>query len=192
MTSVADKRMASMLTEEVNSARRNWDWFVVLGIVQIVAGMLAAGYALTETPPSAATLGVLFLVAAGAQIAAAMLTRDWSAFFLFLLLGVLNAVVGLLALRQSPLAGEGLNIMLMAGCPIGSMFRIIIASVQGFPSWSWVRLNGVVTILLGVAIWGPWPESGLWALGLLIGIDLVVNGVIWSVLAVGVHALTRW
>ncbi len=138
------------------------------------------------------TLGVLLLAAAAAQIAAAMLTRDWIAFSLFLLLAVLNAVVGFLALRQSPPGGEGLSLVLLAGYPIGSIFRITIASVQGFPSWGWVRLNGVVTMLLGVAVWGPWPESGLWALGLLIGIDLIVNGAIWSVLAVAVHALARW
>ena len=97
-----------------------------------------------------------------------------------------------MALWQSPLAGEGLNLVLMAGYPIGSMFRIIIASVEGFPSWSWVRLNGIVTILLGFAIWEPWPDSSLWALGLLIGIDLVVSGVTWSVLAVGVGIVARW
>ncbi|MGO9111602.1 MAG: DUF308 domain-containing protein [Thermoguttaceae bacterium] len=191
MTNVADDRIASMLTEEVNSSRRNWDWILVLGIVQIVAGILAAGYALSETPASVVTLGVLLLVAAGAQIAAAMLARDWIAFFLFLLLGVLNAVVGFLALREWLLGAEGLNVVLVAGYPIGSMLRVVIASVEGFPSWNWARLNGAITMLLGVAIWGPWPECNLWALGLLIGIDLVVNGAIWSVLAVGVHTLAR-
>ncbi len=51
MTSVADNRMVGMLTEEVNSARRNWDWFAVLGIVQIVAGTLAAGLRFDRSAP---------------------------------------------------------------------------------------------------------------------------------------------
>ena len=41
--------------------------------------------------------------------------------------------------------------------------------------------------LLGAAFWRQWPESGLWVLGMLVGIEIIVNGVTWSVLAVGVH-----
>ena len=41
-------------------------------------------------------------------------------------------------------------------------------------------------MLLGVAFWRQWPESGLWVLGMLLGV-VIVNGVTWSVLAVGVH-----
>ena len=45
MISITGDRIGSMLTEEVNSARRNWDGFLALGIVQIMAGMLAAALA---------------------------------------------------------------------------------------------------------------------------------------------------
>jgi uncharacterized membrane protein HdeD (DUF308 family) len=50
-----------------------------------------------------------------------------------------------------------------------------------------VLCNGIVTVLLGIAIWQQWPASGLWVLGTFVGIDLIVNGVTWSVLAVGVR-----
>jgi uncharacterized membrane protein HdeD (DUF308 family) len=50
-----------------------------------------------------------------------------------------------------------------------------------------VLCNGVITVLLGIAIWQQWPGSGLWVLGTFVGIDLIVNGVTWSVLAVGVR-----
>jgi uncharacterized membrane protein HdeD (DUF308 family) len=58
---------------------------------------------------------------------------------------------------------------------------------ERFPSGGWVLCNGIVTILLGIAIVQQWPESGLWVLGMFVGIDLIVNGATWSVLAVGVR-----
>jgi uncharacterized membrane protein HdeD (DUF308 family) len=45
--------------------------------------------------------------------------------------------------------------------------------------------NGVVTVLLGAANWRKWPEPGLWVLGIFVSIELIVNGVTWSVLALG-------
>jgi uncharacterized membrane protein HdeD (DUF308 family) len=47
--------------------------------------------------------------------------------------------------------------------------------------------NGVITALLGIAIWLQWPASSLWVIGMLVGTDLIVNGVTWSVLAFGVR-----
>jgi uncharacterized membrane protein HdeD (DUF308 family) len=188
MTTTAQNRLASMLTEEANRVRTNWGWLLALGIVQIVAGMLAVSFAFTATLASVVTLGILLLIAAGGQMVAAILARDWGGFFLFLLLGGLYAVTGFLMLQHPLLAAEGLTLMLAAAFLVGGMFRIVIALVERFPSWGWVLFNGIVTVLLGIAIWQQWPESGLWVLGLFVGIDFIMSGVTWSVLAVGVRS----
>jgi uncharacterized membrane protein HdeD (DUF308 family) len=187
MTTLANDRIAGMLTEATNRIRKNWGWFFALGMVQIVAGMLAVGFAFSATLASVVTLGVLLLIAAGAQMAAAIGARDWSGFFLFLLVGVLYAVAGFLTLQHPVLAAEGLTLMLAAFFLAGGVFRIIIAVAERFPSWGWVLCHGIVTVCLGIAIWQQWPGSGLWVLGMFVGIDLIVNGVTWSVLAVGVR-----
>jgi uncharacterized membrane protein HdeD (DUF308 family) len=187
MTTIANDRIAGMLTEEANRIRKNWGWFLALGIVQIVAGTLAVGFAFSATLASVVMLGILLLIAAGSQTAAAIWARDWSGFFLFLLVGVLYAVAGFLSLQHPLLAAEGLTLMLAAAFLVGGVFRIIVALVERFSSWGWVLCNGLITVLLGIAIWQQWPGSGLWVLGTFVGIDLIVNGVTWSVLAVGVR-----
>ena len=93
-----------------------------------------------------------------------------------------------MTLRQPVLAAEGLTLVLAAAYLAGGMFRIVFALVERFPSWGWVLLNGIITLLLGIAIWGQWPASGLWVLGLFVGIDLIVNGATWLALAVGVRS----
>jgi hypothetical protein len=89
-------------------------------------------------------------------------------------------VVGFSTLQQPVLAVESLTLVLAAAFVVGGVFRIIVALVERFPSWGWVLANGVITVLLGIAIWRQWPASGLWVIGMFVGIDLVVNGVTWS------------
>lgn len=130
-------------------------------------------------------LGILFLFAAGAQTAAAMFARNWGGFFLFVLLGVVYAVAGFLTLQHPLLAAETLTLMLAAAFLVAGAFRIIVALLERFPCWGWVLGNGILTMLLGLVIWQEWPDSGLWVLGLFVGIELIMNGVSWSVFAVG-------
>jgi uncharacterized membrane protein HdeD (DUF308 family) len=120
-------------------------------------------------------------------MAGALLARDWGGFFLFLLLGLLYVVAGLLTLEHPLLAAEGLTLMIAALFLLVGLFRIAVALIDQLPFSSCVLFNGVVTVLLGVAIWRQWPAFGLWSLGMLVGIELIVNGVAWSVLAVGVR-----
>jgi uncharacterized membrane protein HdeD (DUF308 family) len=185
MSTLTHNQIPGVLTEAADRVRRFWGWFLFLGILQIVAGTVAVGFAFSATLVSVVTLGVLLLISAGGQIVASVLARDWGGFFLFLLLGVLYAVAGIMMIRQPLVAAESLTLMLAAAFLIGGMFRVIVALIERFPSWGWVLFNGVVTVILGVLIWRQWPSSGLWVLGMFVGIDLIMNGVTWSVLAVG-------
>jgi uncharacterized membrane protein HdeD (DUF308 family) len=182
MNVIAQKRSGDPPRQEVTGIRKNWGWFLALGIVQVIAGTLAAGFAFSSTLASVVTLGVLLLIAAGAQIAAALLARDWDGFFLFLLLAILYAVAGFLTLRHPLLAAEGLALMLAALFLVVGLFRIAVALIDQLPSWGLRLFNGIVTMLLGLAIWRQWPASGLWVVGMSVGIELIVNGVTWPVL----------
>jgi uncharacterized membrane protein HdeD (DUF308 family) len=192
MTANAENRAAVVVAVDLAGIRKNWGGFLALGIVQIIVGTLAVSFAFSSTLASVVILGALLLIAAGAQMASAMLARDWDGFFLFLLLAFLYAVAGLLTLQYPLLAAEGLTLMLAALFLLVGLFRIAVALLDRFPSWGWVLFNGVVTVLLGIAIWQQWPVSGLGVLGMLVGIELIVNRVTWAVLAVSVrNALAR-
>jgi uncharacterized membrane protein HdeD (DUF308 family) len=187
MNAIAQDRFADALNEEVTEIRKNWGWLLALGIVQILAGTVAVGFAFRETLASAVMLGVLLLIAGGAQMAAAILARAWDGFYLFLLLATLYAVAGLPMLQHPRIAAEDLTLMLAVLFLIVGLFRIAVALLDRVPSRGWILFNGVVTVLLGVAIWRQWPDSGLWAVGMLVGVELIVNGVTWSVLSLGVR-----
>jgi uncharacterized membrane protein HdeD (DUF308 family) len=187
MSTVSTQPLPGVLSELVAEVREIWWWFLALGIIQIVVGVLAVSFAFSATLASVVTLGILLLIAAGAQLAAAIWTRDWGGFFLYVLVGILYAVAGFLTIQQPLLAAETLTLMLAAAFLVGGMFRIVAAAVERFPAWGWVLGNGIVSVVLGLLIWRQWPASGLWALGMFVGIDLIVNGVNWSVVAIAVR-----
>jgi uncharacterized membrane protein HdeD (DUF308 family) len=111
------------------------------------------------------------------------MARSWKGFFALLLVGIVYGVTGLLTLAHPIATAAGLTLMLAAALFVGGTFRIAVSLVEQFPSWGWVLIHGVMSVLLGVMIVAEWPVSGLWVIGTLMGIDLTINGVSWIFLA---------
>jgi uncharacterized membrane protein HdeD (DUF308 family) len=132
--------------------------------------------------------GALLLVAGGVQIATAILTRTWRAFFLHLLVGILYLVLGGLMIEHPDRAARGLTLMIAAAFLIGGLFRIVFSLFSdSFPGWGWVLGNGVVTLVMGILIWRQWPASATWVIGLFVGIDLLGAGGAWVALALALR-----
>lgn len=56
--------------------------------------------------------------------------------------------------------------------------------------WGWALRNGPITLLLGIFVWAHWPSTGLWVIGMFIGIDLIFSGWAQVMLASGVRRLS--
>lgn len=69
----------------------------------------------------------------------------------------------------------------------------IVRAVQhrGMARWGFLLFDGVVTLGLGVLVLAQWPESSVWLLGLLVGVDLLVGGMSMLLLATAAGRLTR-
>jgi len=118
-----------------------------------------------------------FMVVAGIfYLVGAFFTRGWGGFFLSLLAGVLYLAAGLILIDHPMEAAILYTVLLAVFFFVEGLFRIVAALAGQFRHWGWVLLNGVVTLLLGVLIWRQWPLSGLYVVGLFLGINLVVSG----------------
>lgn len=188
MATVGTDRLTGTFNEEAKRIRNIWGWFLALGIIQIVVGVFALSFAFSATLASVLLLGILLVIAAGAQLTAAFWARDWRGFFVFCLVGLLYLVTGLLMFQHPLLAAESLTLLLAAALLVGGTFRIVVAVTERFPAWGWVFFNGILTALLGLLIWQEWPWTGLWVLGTFVGIDLILNGMTWSIVAIAVRS----
>jgi uncharacterized membrane protein HdeD (DUF308 family) len=161
-------------------ARRTWGWFLALGIVLVLLGLLALGWSVLTTLVSVVIFGWFLLLGGVLSVVHAFVQRRWGGFFLELFAGILYAVFGLMVVGNPAVSAVALTLLIAVFLMIGGLFRIITALTVRFHHWIWVLLNGVISLLLGLMIWSQWPVSGLWVIGLFIGIDLIFYG--WSLI----------
>jgi uncharacterized membrane protein HdeD (DUF308 family) len=170
---------AADLRQELAAFRRNWLWFVLLGVALIAVGVLALGSQVIASLATAVAIGALLLVGAVVEIVGAFWSRGWSGVLLHLLSGLLSLVVGVLFLRAPVDAVLALTLLLACLLTVGGTFKIVAALSYRFEGWGWPLLSGVIDLVLGVLIWLEWPSSGLWVIGLFVGISLVFRGFNW-------------
>ncbi len=157
--------------------KKNWGWFLALGVLLIVLGAVAIGRAWLVTLVSMVFFGWLLIIAGVVEaVHSFWRQRNWSGFFLDLLTGLLYAVVGLLVVSNPLQTSAALTLLISVFLIFGGVFRIAAALSVRYPHWGWVLLHGIVQLALGVMIWRHWPVSGLWVIGFFIGIEMFCNG----------------
>jgi len=161
----------------------SWGWFVALGIALVLLGLVAVSWSGLATLVSVEVFGWLLLVGGVLSVVHAFVRRRWGGFLVELLAGVLYAIVGLIVIDSPAEGAVALTLLFALFLLVGGVFRIMTALTVRFHHWVWMLLNGVVSLLLGLMIWKQWPLSGLWVIGLFIGIDMIFYG--WSLIMLG-------
>lgn len=169
--------------------RKRWAWFLGLGIAFIILGFLAVGSSTLVTLGSIIFLGSLLFVVGVVQIGLTPSVRQWSGFFISLLAGLLYTVVGLIMIIHPAASAVNLTLLMAVFFLVGGIFRIVSAASMRFEHWGWAVLSGVIKSILGLLIWLGWPDTGLWVIGLFIGIDLIFFGWFWVLISLTARAL---
>ena len=155
----------------------------------IFLGLAALYYATFFTIASVEILGYFLILGAAMYIGGACFTSSWNGFFLTILMGVLELIVGLICVRHPEEAAIVYTLLMAAYFMVGGLFRIVTAAVGQFRGRGWVFLSGLITLILGVMIWQQMPFSGLWVIGTFLGIDLIINGSWYFMLGLEVRRL---
>src|SRR5262249_45264170 len=100
-----------------------------------------------------------------------------------------SGVLGALIVWRPLVTAEILTLLMGAFFLVAGLFQLITPFVVSLPDWGWHALNGVITLLLGILILVQWPVSGLWVIGLFVGIELIFYGGAWIVLALSLRSL---
>jgi uncharacterized membrane protein HdeD (DUF308 family) len=153
-------------------------------------GVVAIGAPVVATIAVQFMLGWLLVISGIAEGIHAFMAQGWRGFLLELLSAVLYLAVGVLLL-VNPLGGAvALTIVVAVFLIVEGIFKIITAlRVRDHDGWGWLLASGIVSVVLGVLIWAQWPASGLWVIGLLVGIQLLFTG--WALVMLALAA-KRW
>jgi uncharacterized membrane protein HdeD (DUF308 family) len=124
-----------------------------------------------------------------AQIVSSFWAGRWTGFLLSVLIGILYVVVGGEMVARPFEAGLALTILVGSFLLVEGIFRVVAAMSLRMHHYGWILLNGVITALLGLMVLAEFPESGLWVIGLFVGIDLLFNGWTWVMLSLGLRSI---
>jgi uncharacterized membrane protein HdeD (DUF308 family) len=168
--------------------RAKWGWIVALGAVYVIAGIVALGSIITATVASVYVVGIMMLISGVAEVVNAFQIKSWAKFLLWLVLGALYVIAGFVTFQNPLLAAALLTLFLGATLVASGIMRFLLSlsMIERMP-WIWVMLSGAVTFLIGLVILAHWPVSSLYALGLFLGADLVIAGIGWIGIGLGLR-----
>jgi len=165
-------------------------WIVALGVVYIIAGLIALSSIVMATVVSVFVVGIMMVIAGIAEIVNAFQIKTWGKFLLWLLLGALYVVAGFLTFENPYLAAAILTLFLGVALIVSGVTRIILAfGMQAAMPWVLVLLSGIITLLLGLIIVAHWPVASLYVLGIFLGVDLLLAGASWVGIGLGLRRL---
>lgn len=168
-----------------------WGWFLALGILFVIVGIVAISSSVMATVFSIFFLGILLLVGGAMQMVHSFQIREWGGFLLHLLGGILTMVVGMVAVSAPAAGALAITLMISVYLLVGGLFRVISAIAAHFPAHGLVALSGLMSFVLGLMLWLQWPISGLWFIGTCVGIDLIFHGASWIAFALAARRLPR-
>ena len=162
-------------------------WFIAIAVLFILLGIFAIAEPFTAGLGVTLLVGWLLVLGAVAHFIAAFKGGGAKHVILQVLVGVIYLIGGGYFLTHTIMGVSTLTLLLASVILVEGIFELVayfrLRSVGGS---GWLLLNGLVTLLLGGLIWFHWPSSSVWAIGTLVGVNLLMTGI--SRLMVGLAA----
>jgi len=171
------------------SIREHWVLFLIEGIVLVVLGLLAIIIPPIATIAVTIFLGWLFLISGVVGLVTTFWARHAPGFWWSLLSAVLAIATGIVLLAWPISGAVSLTLLLIVFFTIEGVLSIMYAlehkkELSG--RWGWMLTSGIIDLVLAAIILAGLPGTAAWALGLLVGINMLFGGT--AMIAMAMHA----
>jgi uncharacterized membrane protein HdeD (DUF308 family) len=176
----------------VNQALHDhWMLYLVEGVVLLVLGTIAIIIPPLATLAATILFGWLFLISGVVGLVTSFMMRAAPGFWWSLISAALGVLVGGWLLARPVSGAVSLTILLVAFFVIEGAVSIMFAldhkrELSG--RWGWMLMSGIVDLVLGAMILAGLPSTAAWAIGVLVGINMVFGGT--ALIAMALHART--
>jgi uncharacterized membrane protein HdeD (DUF308 family) len=169
-------------TREV--VRRYSTWYLIQGVLMVLAGIVALVYPFVSTVALVVVLGWLLIFSGIVQGISLIGAQNVPNFWLQLVSVVLSIIVGVLFLRRPGEAVVTLTLLLIVFFMVEGFAKLLFSlTIRPLPNWGWVFASGIIGILLSIYLFANLTTTAVWLLGVLLGIQLIFEGVALSSLA---------
>lgn len=171
-----------------NLVRQASTWSIVWGVLLIVFGMLAIGSPILAAVAVNAVIAWLIVLAGVVHLILAFHAHGAGSLIWKLLVGLAYLFFGAYLLMHPLLGVASLTLVLASLFLIEGVLDIILFfKMRSVGGSSWVLLDGIITLLLGLMIYMQWPSSSAWAIGTLVGVSMIISGLTRMMLSLAVR-----
>ena len=157
--------------------RDNWGWYLALGAALVLLGLVCLGAAYAATVATVALFGIVTLLGGVVIAVSAIWAGSFWGAILRLAGGVLFVIAGFYLITR-PIAGAAaLTIGIALFLIISGIVQIVTSSIEHGHGWGWGVASGALGVILGIFLWAGWPLTAYVAIGVFVGIDILINGV---------------
>ena len=187
MTELSSTQIQEIRTKVLGAAAKVPGALIGLGILFIVLGMIGVAGQVFFSFVSVNILGVFLFAGGILQGAHAFQSSGWKSVGVQMVFAILYIITAVYVWAFPIPALEVITLWLAAIFFVTGVLRLISAfQHRDFSEWIWMALSAAISILMGVLIMNSFPASSLWLPGLLIAIELILQG--WSLLFLGFAA----
>jgi uncharacterized membrane protein HdeD (DUF308 family) len=176
------RRAATILHE-------HWVLFLVEGIVLLILGAVAVAIPPLATLALTIFFGWLILISGIVGLVTTFWMRHAPGFWWSLLSAILGIVVGVMLVASPVIGALSLTFLLITFFLVEGAVSIMFAfdhrrELSG--QWGWMLVSGIIDLVLAAMILAGLPSTAAWALGLLVGINMIFGGA--AMIAMALHA----
>jgi len=168
----------------VQEAKKNTGWLVALGVLTVIAGCLAMASPLLSGLSVVVFIGVALAIGGVARTIGAFSAGSFGQGALGFIGGILTFGAGLILAARPGIGLATLTLMLGAYLLVDGFSSAVLAfHVRPESGWGSILFSAAMGVILGFLLLREWPLSGAWAIGTLVGVNLLVSG--FSLISVG-------
>jgi uncharacterized membrane protein HdeD (DUF308 family) len=161
---------------------------MLLGIILCVLGLIVLLSPVAAGEAVVLIVAVVLVVTGIAQAVQGLRSGGWSVAPIAIVFGAVVAVLGVMVWLNPAIGSGFLTVLLILFFIANGLWKVSTAwRYRGAHGWVWLLLSGLVSLVFVYLLWKQWPLSGAWAVGVLVGIDLVLTGLSMVILAVALR-----
>lgn len=155
-------------------------WSIAMGIAMIILGLVALSDQIVATAAVATFIGIILLFGCAFSLIKLFTIHGWKSHFWYIFVSIAYGVAGYILIGRPFVAAIAFTLVLGWAILIGGIFRIFMAfKLRHHKGAGWVLFSAIISIILGGLIISQWPGTGLYILGLFLGIELIFAGAGW-------------
>ena len=166
-------------------------WSMALSVLMIIAGILAIAAPYYAGLTITAVVGWLLLISAVLHLVYAFRGGRATAVIWEILLAVVYGLIGFYVLTNLGVGLASLTFAIAFFLFVEAILELALSyQLRNESGAGWILVDGIITMILAFLIWANWPNSSVWAIGVIVGVSMLFSGIVRVMITSNIRRIT--